>query len=58
LEFLINRPVFDVVARLLRGAQPPVSSERAVRGLEWQANASSNGSQNTLTMQVMAESWR
>lgn len=36
-----DRPVFDVIARLLRGA-------------DWQANASSAGSQNTLTMQARA----
>src|SRR5436309_2994581 len=51
-----DRPVFDVIARLLRGSDgpPAASAQGAARGVEWQANASSSGSQNTLTMQARA----
>jgi predicted Zn-dependent peptidase len=51
-----DRPVFDVVARLLRGADGRLAgaAPAASRGVDWQANASSAGSQNTLTMQARA----
>src|SRR5438552_150304 len=51
-----DRPVFDVIARLLRGSDglPAASAQGASRGVDWQANASSSGSQNTLTMQARA----
>ena len=51
-----DRPVFDVIARLLRGADGllAVAAQGASRGVDWQANASSAGSQNTLTMQARA----
>jgi len=44
-----DRPVFDVIARLLRGSDglPAASAQGASRGVDWQANASSSGSQNT-----------
>ena len=51
-----DRPVFDVIARLLRGPDGLLggAAQGASRGVEWQANASSAGSQNTLTMQARA----
>jgi predicted Zn-dependent peptidase len=50
-----DRPVFDVIARLLRGAGQPAASPARPRAVDWQASASSNGSQNTLTLQARAE---
>jgi predicted Zn-dependent peptidase len=51
-----DRPVFDVVARLLRGPDgiASASAPAALRGIDWQASASSNGSPNTLTIQARA----
>src|SRR5438552_15849438 len=51
-----DRPVFDVIARLLRGSDglPAAPAQGASRGVDWQANASSSGFQNTLTMQARA----
>ncbi|MGH9384977.1 MAG: M16 family metallopeptidase, partial [Vicinamibacterales bacterium] len=51
-----DRPVFDVVARLLRGANGllAASAQGASRRGDWQATASSAGSQNTLTIQSRA----
>ena len=51
-----DRPVFDVIARLLRGSDGLVAAgaQGASRGSDWQASASSSGSQNTLTVQSRA----
>jgi zinc protease len=49
-----DRPAFDVVARLLRGPDGALASSPASRGGDWQASASSAGSQNTLTLQARA----
>jgi predicted Zn-dependent peptidase len=48
-----DRPAFDVVARLLRGSDGLLASSGTSRS-DWQANASSAGSQNTLTVQARA----
>jgi predicted Zn-dependent peptidase len=49
-----DRPIFDVVARLLRGSDGLIASSApgAAPSIEWGANASSSGSQNTLTIQA------
>jgi predicted Zn-dependent peptidase len=48
-----DRPAFDIVARLLRGSDGLLSSA-ATPLVDWQASASSAGSQNTLTVQARA----
>jgi predicted Zn-dependent peptidase len=48
-----DRPAFDVVARLLRGGDGLLTSAEPPRA-DWQASASSAGSQNTLTLQARA----
>ena len=45
-----DRPVFDVIARLLRGSDGLVAAAQKGTAGEWQANASQNGSPNTLTI--------
>jgi len=49
-----DRPVFDVVARLLRGSDGLLSPAQTGTPGEWQASASQNGSPNTLTIQSRA----
>jgi predicted Zn-dependent peptidase len=51
-----DRPIFDVIAQLLRGSDGLLASSApgGSRGIDWQASASSSGSQNTLTMQARA----
>jgi predicted Zn-dependent peptidase len=50
-----DRPAFDVVARLLRGSDGLLAaSAGGSAGGDWQASASSAGSQNTLTLQARA----
>jgi len=45
-----DRPVFDVIARLLRGADGLLANAQAGTRGDWQAGASQNGSPNTLTL--------
>jgi predicted Zn-dependent peptidase len=50
-----DRPAFDVIARLLRGTGGLLAgSASGSSGGDWQASASSAGSQNTLTLQARA----
>ncbi len=51
-----DRPVFDVIARLMRGSEGLLAAAQTgskVTG-DWQANASQNGSPNLLTLQTRA----
>jgi predicted Zn-dependent peptidase len=51
-----DRPAFDVIARLLRGADGILAVSRTLSQPEadWQTSASQNGSPNVLTMQTRA----
>jgi predicted Zn-dependent peptidase len=50
-----DRPAFDVIARVLRGPDGVLAQAQSGRGGgEWSANASQNGSPNTLSMQSSA----
>lgn len=50
-----DRPVFDVIARLLSGPDGLLAAQRGVPRVAWQAGASRNGSPNRLTLQAGAE---
>jgi predicted Zn-dependent peptidase len=49
-----DRPAFDVIARLLRGADGILAASRTASqpAASWQVSASQNGSLNTLTLQA------
>jgi predicted Zn-dependent peptidase len=51
-----DRPVFDVIARLLRGPAGIAAASRSSSqpDVDWQASASQNGSPNILTLQARA----
>ena len=51
-----DRPIFDVIARVLRGADGLLAAwaPAGARGPDWQANASSSGSQNTFSLTARA----
>jgi predicted Zn-dependent peptidase len=50
-----DRPAFDVIARLLRGAGGLLAQAQGTRASgDWQANASQNGSPNSLSLQAAA----
>jgi predicted Zn-dependent peptidase len=51
-----DRPVFDAIARLLRGADGIIAASRTPSqpDVDWQASVSQNGSPNVLTLQARA----